>query len=136
MTTDERLTAERAGDREEVIGEVTAALAAEGFGILTRIDLDGAFREKLGTAFRPYTILGACNPSLAYRALSARSDVGLLLPCNVTVDEHEPGRARITIVDPMEMLGSLSEVDGGDLSDVARDARTRLERVAEALAQT
>ncbi|NNF27942.1 MAG: DUF302 domain-containing protein [Gemmatimonadetes bacterium] len=124
------------GHREDVIDRVTQALKAEGFGVLTRIDIDEAFKEKLGTDFRPYTILGACNPALAHRALSERAEVGLLLPCNVTVDESVDGRATVRIVDPIDMLiQGADEADAGDeLRAVAGEARERLARVADALA--
>ena len=116
-----------------MIEQVTAALKAEGFGVLTRIDMDGAFKEKLGADFRPYTILGACNPQLAHRALSERADVGLLLPCNVTVDETTEGHSTVRIVDPLDMLGQGGETVEGELKSVADQARERLARVAKAL---
>ncbi|MCA0939745.1 DUF302 domain-containing protein [Salipiger pacificus] len=111
---------------------VTAALAAEGFGVISRIDLDKAFAEKLGKEFRRYTILGACNPGLAHRAVTARPDVGLLLPCNVTVEEA-PGGALVRLVDAGQMMamGDLGEVP--EIAELAADAGARLGRVAEAL---
>ncbi|HLC03763.1 MAG TPA: DUF302 domain-containing protein [Anaerolineales bacterium] len=111
---------------------VTEELHAEGFGILTRIDVRATLKEKLGKEFRPYVILGACNPALAYRALSGRPEIGLLLPCNVVVEEHGQG-SLVSIINPDAMIRA------GDLSadpvmcDVASDARARLERVAAAL---
>lgn len=115
---------------EEAIERTTAALKAEGFGVLTRIDVKDTFKEKLNIDFRRYVILGACNPPLAHRALSANPDVGLLLPCNVTVQE-EAGRIAVTAVDPMQMFGVLQ----GDpaVSTVASEVRSKLERVISSL---
>lgn len=110
---------------------VTAALKAEGFGILTEIDVKETLKKKMDVDFRPYKILGACNPPLAYRALSAAPEVGLLLPCNVTVSFVEDGVTDVSLVDPLAMLGV---VQHPDLKPVADDAGARLDRVAAALA--
>jgi uncharacterized protein (DUF302 family) len=119
---------------DEAIESVTEALAAEGFGVLTRIDVQATLREKIGEDFRPYVILGACNPRLAHRALGASDEVGLMLPCNVTVEAVEGGGSRVRIADPgtMMTLGELARIPA--LEDVAAEARTRLGRVADALA--
>jgi uncharacterized protein (DUF302 family) len=111
---------------EQAIQKTTDALKAEGFGVLTQIDMQATLKQKLNVDFRRYVILGACNPPLAHRTLSANLDVGLLLPCNVTVYE-EGDRSVVTAVDPVEMLGVLRE----DLvaHEVAVEARTRLQRV-------
>ena len=121
------------GTQDEVIERVTEALKSEGFGVLTRIDMDRAFAEKLGVEFRPYVILGACNPGLAHRALTGRPDIGLLLPCNVVVDQEAEGRSTVRFIDPMEMLDAPRYEGDSDLADVAREAQDRLGRVAEAL---
>ena len=118
------------GDFDGDVGRVTAALKAEGFGVLTEIDVRETMKKKLDVDFRPYKILGACNPPLAHRALTAAPEVGLLLPCNVTVSEVEPGTIEIGIIDPLMMLGV---VDRPELGEVAAEARGRLERVAAAL---
>ncbi|MEZ4417240.1 MAG: DUF302 domain-containing protein [Gemmatimonadota bacterium] len=118
---------------EAAIAQVSAALKQEGFGTLTRIDLDQAFAEKLGITFRPYAILGACNPKLAHQAVTARPDVGLLLPCNVTVEERAEGGSTVRIVDPQAMLGMGGLGDDPVIQGVAREAGERLGRVAEAL---
>ena len=136
MNEDHPLSARVAATREEAVERVVAALKDEGFGVLTRIDMDQAFREKLGADFRPYTILGACNPALAHQALTARSQVGLLLPCNVTVDQEGEGDSLVRIVDPLEMLASAMDGEDQELSEIAREARERLERVAMALSET
>ncbi len=118
-------------DWETALQRVTAALKAEGFGVLTEIDVKETFKKKLDVDFRPYKILGACNPPLAYRALSTAPEVGLLLPCNVVISEVEPGVSEVSLVDPLAMLGVLAYAD---LKPVAEDAAARLDRVAAALA--
>jgi uncharacterized protein (DUF302 family) len=118
-------------------GEASArtreALKAEGFGVLTEIDLQAAFRDKLGRDFRRYVILGACNPPLAWRAVHADPTVGLLLPCNVTLEEDSPTETTVRLVDPMSLLGSAGPAGSGELAGVAVEARARLERVAGVL---
>ena len=113
---------------------VTAALKAEGFGILTRIDVDKTLKEKLGAEFRPYAILGACNPPLAHRALSTDAEVGLMLPCNVTVEaaQDEAGTT-VRIADPRVMMAAGGFANNDELKAVAAEARERLLRVAETL---
>lgn len=128
-------TVELAVDFDNAVERVTAALSTEGFGVISRIDLDKAFEQKLGIPFRRYTILGACNPSLAHTAVSTRPEVGLLLPCNVVVEETSSG-ARVRIVDAAAML-SLAEVDGtSEIAALAADASTRLAKVAVVLNST
>ncbi|MBX3054809.1 MAG: DUF302 domain-containing protein [Caldilineaceae bacterium] len=115
---------------EKAIGQVTDALKAEGFGVLTEIDVQATFKKKLDADFRRYVILGACNPTLAHRALNASLDIGMLLPCNVIVYEEGTGSV-VSLVDPLSMLG-MADIAG--LDAVAQEARTRLERVRDALA--
>lgn len=117
---------------DEAIARVTEALKGEGFGILTRIDLHQAFRDKLGVDSRPHTILGACNPPLAHRAISAEPLVGLMLPCNVTVEASDAGSV-VRLVNPQAMLGMGDLGRHPHLAEVATDATARLERVAAAL---
>ncbi|MGE0393479.1 MAG: DUF302 domain-containing protein [Vicinamibacterales bacterium] len=112
---------------------VKAALKTEGFGVLTEIDLQAAFKEKLGRDFRRYTILGACNPPLAYAAVSSDPNVGLLLPCNVTVEEDGAGASTVRLTDPLAMLGSAPGGLSAAIRDVATDAHARMSRVAAAL---
>jgi len=119
----------RAG-HDEAIARVTDALKTEGFGVLTSIDVRETLKQKLNVEFRPYTILGACNPPLAHRALSVAPEVGLLLPCNVTVSEVEPGVSEVALVDPLAMLGLIG---AADLRPLAEEARARLDRVAARL---
>jgi len=121
-------------DYATALDRVTAALKAEGFGILTRIDVDKTLKEKIGAEFRPYAILGACNPPLAHKALSHDAEVGLMLPCNVTVEVAPDGQGCITrIADPQMMLSAGRFADDPVLAEVAGDARARLGRVAETL---
>ncbi len=118
-------------DYETALQKVTDALKAEGFGVLTEIDVKATLKKKLDVDFRPYKILGACNPPLAYRALTAAPEVGLLLPCNVTVAQADDG-VEVSLVDPIGMLGFVAHPD---LEPVAEEARQRLARVAQALAE-
>lgn len=111
---------------ETALERVAAALKTEGFGILTEIDVKETFKKKLDVEFRPYKILGACNPQLAYRSLSAAPEAGLLLPCNVTVSQGDDGTVLVSIVDPLTMMSVLPD---GALQPVAQEARDRLERV-------
>lgn len=114
---------------DEAVQRVTTALKAEGFGILTTIDVKETLKQKLNVDFRRYVILGACNPPLAHRALSADLDVGLLLPCNVIVYEQDGG-AVVSLVDPLVMLGVMANPAVEPIANVARE---KLERVAAKL---
>lgn len=114
---------------EEAVDQVTVALKNEGFGVLTQIDVQATLKKKMDVDFTKYVIIGACNPPLAYRALQAEKEVGLLLPCNVIVYEHD-GSSMISIVDPLLMLGV---IDNKDLEKVALEVKERLEKVIEAL---
>ena len=118
---------------DAAVDKVTEALKAEGFGVLTRIDVHDTLKKKIGADFRPYVILGACNPQLAHKALSTRADVGMMLPCNVTVESAGAGESVVRIADPgmMMTVGDLGEVE--ELRQVGGEARSRLMRVAEAL---
>ncbi len=116
---------------EEAIPRVKEALKAEGFGVLTEIDVRQTLREKLGVEMEPYLILGACNPPLAHRALEQEPEVGLLLPCNVVVRVQGEG-SRVEIADPQAMLGI---VGNPHLDALAAEARQRLQRVISSLEQ-
>jgi uncharacterized protein (DUF302 family) len=116
---------------DEAEARVREALKAEGFGVLTEIDIRNAFKEKLGVDFKRYKILGACNPPLAHRAIAEEEDIGLLLPCNVVVYEGErEGTAVVAALDPVLQLGVAGREDLGDL---ANDVQGRLKRVIAAL---
>ncbi len=111
------------------VARVADGLKAEGFGIITRIDAHTVFEEKLGVTFRPYTILGACNPKLAHEALSARPEVGLLLPCNITVESAGPERSLVRVLDPAAMLALGGLEADPKVVALMKEARERLERV-------
>src|SRR6187431_3626404 len=103
---------------DAAVTRVREALKQEGFGVLTEIDLRAAFREKLDREFRPYVILGACNPPLAFKAISADPSVGLLLPCNVTVEWLADGRTGVRLTDPEALLGSVAQEGPHELASV------------------
>lgn len=117
---------------DDAVDKVTQALKSEGFGVLTNIDVKATLKEKLDADFRRYIILGACNPPLAYQALQSEAQVGLLLPCNVTVEETKAG-SLVSIVNPEAMLGIQPLTQNEKIGEVASEARIRLERVAEFL---
>ena len=119
----------------DAAARVKDALKHEGFGILTEIDLQAAFREKLGREFRPYLILGACNPSLAFAAISSDPSVGLLLPCNVTIEFLDERRTFVRLTNPEALLGGAALDSSPELAGVARDGSDRMARVSNALQQ-
>ncbi|HEX4915650.1 MAG TPA: DUF302 domain-containing protein [Vicinamibacterales bacterium] len=135
MSKDLGLTVELPLSFEDAVKRVREALKQEGFGVLTEIDLRATFREKLGREFRPYVILGACNPPLAFSAISAEPSVGLLLPCNVTVEWLADGRSGVRLTDPEALLSTVALQGTPELNLVARDARARMTAVAAALAK-
>ena len=119
---------------EETVHKVVAALKEQGFGILTRIDVKATLKEKLDADFRPYIILGACNPPLAHQALLADPSIGLMLPCNVTIESIPQGGSMVRIVDPAMMMQVTTFQDNPALKQVANQARQKLELVASSLA--
>ncbi|HET6896155.1 MAG TPA: DUF302 domain-containing protein [Candidatus Baltobacteraceae bacterium] len=117
---------------DEAVERVRALLKDEGFGVLCEIDVGKTLHEKLGEDFRPYRILGACNPALAYQALSADPQLGLLLPCNVVV-QQESGHSIVSAIDAAAMM---NVANNPALLPIAREANARLQRVIERMAQT
>jgi uncharacterized protein (DUF302 family) len=113
---------------DAAVERITQALKTEGFGVLTTIDVAATLKQKLNVDFRRYVILGACNPQLAHRALTADLGVGLLLPCNVTVFEGDRGETVVQVVKPQAMMGI---VQNAQLKPVAREADERLVRALE-----
>ncbi|HEY4617809.1 MAG TPA: DUF302 domain-containing protein [Flavobacterium sp.] len=115
---------------ENAIQKVTEALKTEGFGILTEIDLKATLKKKLDVDFYNYTILGACNPPFAYKALLAEDKIGTMLPCNVIVQEKVPGQIEVSAVDP---AASMQAVENDELAEIATEIRDRLKKVIEQL---
>ena len=115
---------------DRAVERTREALQAEGFGVLTEIDVKATLKKKLDVDFKRYVILGACNPSLAWKGFQAEADIGLLLPCNVVVYEEAADRSRVAILDPVAQLGISGRTD---LGPVAQEAKRRLVRALEAL---
>jgi uncharacterized protein (DUF302 family) len=117
---------------DQALERTRAALKGQGFGVLTEIAVKQTMKAKLDVDFRPYVILGACNPPLAHRALSADLGIGLLLPCNVVVYDNLDGTSTVEVMDPEAALGLVG--DNPAVAEVAREARTRLRQALDALA--
>jgi uncharacterized protein (DUF302 family) len=115
---------------DQAIARVNEALKGEGFGVLTDIDVAATMKAKLGEDFRPYRILGACNPQLAHRALQLEDKIGTMLPCNVIVQQHANGDVEVSAVDP---AASMQAIDNPGLAEVAQNVRDRLKRVVDSL---
>lgn len=117
-------------DFDKAMEQTIQALKNEGFGVLSQIDIKEKLKEKLDVDFKKYTILGACNPPSAYKALQVEDKIGTMLPCNVIVQEHSEGKVEVAAVDP---VASMMAVENQQLSGIAKDIRARLERVIESL---
>ncbi len=115
---------------DQAVGHVTEALKKEGFGVLTEIDVKTTLKNKLDVDFRPYRILGACNPALAHKALSAEDKIGTMLPCNVIVQEIAEGRSEVAAVDP---VASMQAVENESLGGIAAQVREKLKAVIDGL---
>jgi uncharacterized protein (DUF302 family) len=114
----------------EAIERTEAALREEGFGVISRIDIQEALKTKIGVDFRPYTILGACNPALAYEALKIEDKVGTMLPCNLVVQSKAGGETEVAAIDP---VASMQAIDNPKLVEAAHEVQKRLFRVIERL---
>ena len=114
----------------DAIERTESALKREGFGIISRIDIEETLRAKIGAQFRPYTILGACNPQLAFEALKLEDKVGTMLPCNVVVQELSPGEVEIAAIDP---VASMQAIPNPELLKRAEEVRQKLQRVIDGL---
>jgi uncharacterized protein (DUF302 family) len=119
------------GTFDDAVGALTKALAAEGFGVLTEVDIAATFQKKLGVSRKPYKILGACNPGFASQVLGANPDMGMFLPCNVAVYEADDGGIAIRAIDPMQTIAAQAE---GSVGEVAREVQARLTRAVRAVA--
>ncbi len=115
---------------DQAVEHVTEALKQEGFGVLTEIDVRATLKKKLDVDFRPYRILGACNPHFAYQALQAEDKIGTMLPCNVIVQEAGDGRTEVAAVDP---IASMQAVENEQLGAIAGEVRERLRKVVDSL---
>ena len=115
---------------EEAIARTEAALKVEGFGVISRIDIQDALKSKIDVDFRPYTILGACNPALAHEALKLEDKVGTMLPCNVVVQAVDDGRCEVAAIDP---VASMQAIENPELLEAASEVRQRLSRVIQRL---
>lgn len=115
---------------EQAIEDVTEALKTEGFGVLTKIDIKDTLKNKIDIDFKKYTILGACNPKFAHKALSAEDKIGVFLPCNVIVEEQENGEIEVSAVDP---IASMISVKNETLGELALEVQEKLKRVIAAL---
>lgn len=114
----------------DAIDTVTEALAKQGFGVLTEIDVKATLKKKLDVEFRPYTILGACNPGFAHKALQAEDKIGTMLPCNVIVQELDDGAVEVAAVDP---IASMSAIENDSLGGIATEVRSKLEQIIASL---
>jgi uncharacterized protein (DUF302 family) len=115
---------------DQAVARVTEELKKEGFGILTEIDVQQTLKKKLAVDFRKYRILGACNPPLAYKALKAEDKIGLMLPCNVIVQETPDGRVEVSAIDP---IASMQAIDNPGLRDLAEEVQGKLKKVIDRL---
>lgn len=115
---------------DEAVSKVTEVLKNEGFGILTEINVQETLKKKLNVDFRKYTILGACNPPLAYQALQAEDKIGTMLPCNVVIQEQRDGKVEVSAVDP---VASMMAIENPELAGIAEQVRSKLRKVIESL---
>lgn len=117
---------------EQAIELATRELQKEGFGVLTQINIKETLKKKLDKDFRPYLILGACNPNFAYKALQGEDKLGVLLPCNVVVEQHDDGSVEVSTIDPKAMM---APVDNSNMDELATEVRQKLQNVIKGIAQ-
>lgn len=115
---------------DEAIERVTDELKKEGFGVLTEIDVKETLKKKLDVDFKKYQILGACNPHYAYKALQSEDKIGVMLPCNVVVEEHETGQVEVSAIDP---IASMQAISNEDLGGIAMEIKSKLQNVIDNL---
>ena len=118
------------GPFDQAVARVSEALKRQGFGVLTDIDVSATLKAKLGEDFRPYRILGACNPQLAHHALQLEDKIGTMLPCNVIVQQHADGAVEVSAVDP---VASMQAIQNPGLAEVAKEVQAKLKKVIEGL---
>ncbi len=118
------------GNFEDILKKITEELQKEGFGIITEIDLKEKFKEKLGLEFRKYTILGACNPKLAYEAIQHEANVGVMLPCNILIQEALDGQVEIAAINPVASIGA---VENKALEPLANEVSLKLKKALDAV---
>ncbi len=118
------------GSFDDAVARVTDELKKEGFGVLTDIDVKATLKKKLDVDFKKYRILGACNPSFAYKALQTEDKIGLMLPCNVIVKEESDNEIEVAAIDP---IASMQAVDNPELGDIAEEVRDKLKKVIDSL---
>ena len=121
------------GAIDEAVAKVKEALGAQGFGVLTEADIEATLKKKLDVDFRPYRILGACNPPFALKAMTAEDKIGTMLPCNVVVQQKDDGAIEVAAIDP---VASMQAVDNPAVLEVAKDIRAKLEAVIASLKET
>lgn len=126
------MAAKLQGPFDDAIARTESALKTQGFGVISRIDIQQTLKSKIDVDFRPYTILGACNPSLAHEALQVEDKVGLMLPCNVIVQQYGSGEVEVAAIDP---VASMQAIDNPELTKAAQVVRDKLSRVIELLGQ-
>jgi uncharacterized protein (DUF302 family) len=115
---------------DETIAKTTEALKAEGFGVISQIDMQAKLKEKLGVNFKHYTILGACNPAFAYKALQAEEKIGTMLPCNIIIIDKENGTTEVAAINP---VASMMAIENPALGPLAKEVTTALKNVIESL---
>lgn len=118
------------GSFDDVIGRVTEGLKSEGFGVLTKIDVKATLKEKIGVDFQRYVILGSCNPKFAHQALTAEDKIGIMLPCNVIVQEKKDGTIEVAAIDP---VASMAAVENPKLGGLAKEVQAKMRTVVEKL---